>query len=80
MKRNDYTGRIYYLPFQIIKAAVSGNPSAIMKVLQNFDGFMTYMSKRKYRIYGEGEIYLPDPELNDELIIRLIEAVMKFKL
>ena len=80
MKRNDYTGIIYCLPFQIIKAAVSGNPSAIMKVLQNFDGFMTYMSKRKYRIYGEGEIYLPDPELKDELIIRLIEAVMEFKL
>ena len=80
MKKNDYTSKIYLLPFQIIKAAVSGNPSAIMKVLQNFDGFMTYMSKRKYRIYGEGEIYLPDPELKDELIIRLIEAVMKFKL
>ena len=80
MEKNESNNSVYYLPLQIIKAAVSGNPSAIMKVLQNFDGFMTYMSKRKYRIYGEGEIYLPDPELKDELIIRLIDVVMQFKL
>ena len=69
-----------YLPFPVIKSAASGDPMAIKIVIKHFDGYMTECSKRKYKLFGGGSIYLPDPEIKDELIIRLIEASMSFKL
>ena len=81
MENNDsQKSSRYYVPFHIIVKAVSGNPVAIMKTVQYFDGFITKASYRPYNIFGGGQIYLSDPELKDELIIRLIEAILKFKM
>ena len=68
------------LPFQTIKDAVAGDPASVAVIVRHFGGYMTRMSERVYLVYGGGSVMLPDPEIRDELVIRLIEAIRKFKL
>ena len=68
------------LPFEVIVAATKGEPEAMLKVMKRYEGFMTEQSKRWYvKPSGESN-FAPDQEIYDELLIRLIEVVLSFKI
>lgn len=68
------------LPYEVIKKAKSGDPESIRIVVQHFDWYMDYCSKRPYRLYKNGYVYLKDQEIKDELALRLLEAIAKFRM
>ncbi len=68
------------LPFEIIEAANAGDPEAIMSVLQHYEKYITMQAKREYMQPNGTSIYMVDQMIWDELVIKLIEAVLKFDL
>lgn len=71
----------YLLPFDVIQAAVKGEPEALAKVLKHFEGYIVKMSTRIfYDEFGQS-YYQSDPELKQRIECRLIaQIVQKFKL
>ena len=68
------------LPYEVIKKAKSGDSESVRIVVQHFDWYMDYCSRRPYRIYENRYVYLKDQEIKDELILKLLEAIAKFRM
>jgi len=59
------------LPVEVIEKAVIGEPEAIERVLQNYAGYITYLST--YQGYVRRDI-------QDRLKAKLIKAILQFQL
>lgn len=68
------------LPFDIIVAANEGKPEAIGIVIKHYESYMLENAKRRFvKPNGESN-YAVDQEIYDELLIKLIEAILSFKI
>lgn len=68
------------LPFEVIVAANAGDPQAVMKIVKHYEGFMMMHAKRLYMKPNGESGYAVDQEIYDELLIKLIEAILSFKI
>ena len=68
------------LPFEIIVAANEGKPEAIAVVMKHYESYMMELAKRHFvKPNGESN-YAVDYEIYDELMIKLMEAILSFKI
>ena len=68
------------VPFETIKAATEGNLDAIEKVLDHFDPYITSLARGLY-IKPNGDYqYVIDQQLHDEISVKLIDAILKFRI
>jgi len=76
MRKNRKKARL--LPFEVIKAAASGDVKAINKVLKHFEGYIIALSTR--RLFDEdGNPYsVVDSELRRTLETTLITRILQF--
>lgn len=68
------------LPFEVIAAATTGDPEAVLKVIRNYEPYITLQAKRWFVKPNGESSYQVDQEIYDELIIKLIEAILSFKI
>lgn len=68
------------LPFDVIVAANAGNPDAVLSVIKHYESFMLKQAKRRFVKPNGDSSYAVDQEIFDELIDKLIEAVLFFKI
>ena len=76
----DHKNEQGLLPYEVIRKAKAGDPESVEIVVRHFDWYMNNCSIRPYRVYENSYVYLPDQEIKDELILRLLEAITKFKM
>ena len=76
----DHKNEQGLLPYEVIRKAKTGDPESVKIVVRHFDWYMSSCSIRPYRVYENSYVYLPDQEIKDELIVRLLEAITKFKM
>ena len=68
------------LPFEVIASANEGNPEAIAAVMKHYESYMKEQAKRWFvKPNGESN-YAVDYEIYDELMIKLMEAILSFKI
>lgn len=68
------------LPISIIIAASNGDVNAMKQVLKHYDGYMKTLSKRVISdMHGNSYIYV-DEEIHQRLQMKLLEAVLTFKI
>ena len=69
-----------FVPYEVVVAAVAGKPDAMELVLRYYDGYIASIATRKK--YDElGEVYFGiDHEMQDEIRLALIKAIVSFKL
>lgn len=72
-KKNDDAERERgLLPFDVIVAAVQGEPEALVKVIRHYEPYMTQQSKR-WVVGPNGQSdQMVDQEIYDEVIIKLM--------
>ena len=58
------------LPYEIIEKAAVGEPEAVNTVIQNYIGYIKYLSKYKGHI---------NDDTQDRLKAKLVEAILKFR-
>ena len=67
-------------PFDIIQAAISGDISAIRRIVKHYESYIaTLATKTVYDRWGNSYRHL-DEELKQELEIELIMAIPKFQI
>ena len=68
------------LPFEIIVAANEGDPEAVATIMKHYESYMKEQAKRWFvKPNGESN-YAVDYEIYDELMIKLMEAILSFKI
>ena len=68
------------LPFDVIAAAVDGSPEAIMAVMDHYKKFMIMQANVWVRDADGKFIKCYSQDIYDELFIKLIQAILSFKL
>jgi hypothetical protein len=78
MNRNSNHKRGNLLPFYTIEKAVSGDVSAINKVLKHYEGYIFALSTK--RLYDENGNYhyFVDEEMRRTLETKLITKILQF--
>lgn len=64
--------------YEIICAAVNGDPEALNEIVRHYGGYLNILS-REASSNGSDKFYV-DNTLKDEITIKLIEAITKFKI
>ena len=79
-KRHSNIRKDNLVPFETIKAATEGNLEAIEIILEHFDPYITSLAKGLYiRPNGEYQ-YVIDQQVHDEISVKLIDAILKFRI
>ena len=68
------------LPYPVIICAVQGDPTAMDQVIVHFNPYIAYLSRRNVRDEEGFLIMITDPEIEAQLISRLVQAVVRFKI
>ncbi|MBP3891135.1 MAG: helix-turn-helix domain-containing protein [Solobacterium sp.] len=67
------------LPFDVIVAANTGDPQAILTVMKHYDSWMMLQARRRFVKPNGESSYAVDQEIYDELMIKLIEVILSFE-
>ena len=67
------------LPYLVIIAATKGDPEAMNMVVQHYESYIAYLSMRKLRDERGNTYYGIDEDIRDRLRLRLMRAVLSFK-
>jgi len=69
------------IPYAVIAAAKQGDTEAMNTILNNFEGYISYCSKRKLQgEYGNKSVYI-DPDIRERIIEKLMLGIIyKFDL
>ena len=79
-KRNSQYNERDLIPYEVIKAATQGDVEAIEKILDHYEGYINSVSRGLY-IKPNGECqYVIDRQLHDEIVVRIIEAILDFEI
>ena len=79
-KKNRTNNDENLVPFKTIKAATEGDIDAIGKILDHFDPYINSVARGLY-IKPNGEYqYVIDQQLHDEIAVKLIDAILKFRI
>ena len=79
-KRHNNIRKDNLVPFETIKAATEGNLETIEIILEHFDPYITSLAKGLYiRPNGEYQ-YVIDQQVHDEISVKLIDAILKFRI
>jgi len=78
MNNNKYSN-YKHLPFDTIKAATTGDISAMDAVMRHFGGYIATLSLRPIRDEDGNERYTVDESIRHELEAKLAAAVLKFR-
>lgn len=79
-KSNIENNKQNLLPYQVIKAAVSGMPDAVYAVLKFYDNYMLTLATRHY-CDEKGKFYHGvDEEVYNRLQTKLMQAILLFRL
>ena len=78
------TNRQYHkrklIPYEVIKAAKQGNVEAIGKIIDHYEGYINSVSTGLYiKPNGECE-YVIDRQMHDEIVVRIIGALLEFEI
>ena len=76
---NELGSRKRLLPYPVIICAVQGDPIAMDQVIDHYNPYITYLSRRNVRDEGGLIIKIPNPEIEAQLTSRLVRAVVRFK-
>lgn len=68
------------IPYPVIICAVQGDPTAMDQVIVHFNPYIAYLSRRNVRDEEGFLIMITDPEIEAQLISRLVQAVVRFKI
>ena len=76
--RQYHNGKL--MPYEVIKVAKQGNVEAIEKIIDHYEGYINSVSTGLYiKPNGECE-YVIDRQMHDEIVVRIIGAILKFKI
>ena len=68
------------LPVSVIIAASNGEVNAMKQVLNHYEGYIKFLSKRVfYDVYGNAHIYV-DEDIRQRLQMKLVEAILTFEI
>ena len=67
------------LPYHVIVAATRGDPDAMKRVMQHYEGYIAYLSVRKLCDERGNTYYGIDEDIRDRLRSRLMRAVLDFE-
>ena len=68
------------LPVSVIIAASNGEVNAMKQVLNHYEGYIKFLSKRVfYDVYGNAYIYV-DEDIRQRLQMKLVEAILTFEI
>ena len=79
-KRNRQYNERDLIPYDVIKAATQGDIEAIERILDHYEGYINSVSRGLY-IKPNGECqYVIDRQLHDEIVVKIIEAILNFEI
>lgn len=67
------------LPYPVIIAATKGDPAAMGIVVQQYESYIATLSMRKLRDERGNTYYGIDEDIHDRLRLKLMRAVLSFK-
>lgn len=80
MKKSHTRSKANRLPFSTIQAAVEGDPTAINKIVDHYEGYISKLST-KLLFDHYGNVYkCIDEEMRRRLQTKLIAKILNFKL
>lgn len=80
MKKQKENRQRNLLPFEVIRAASSGNVGAIQVVLKHYEGYIAKLATRKFFDEYGHSYYCVDEALRKRLETKLITKVLDFKI
>lgn len=79
-KSNTKNAKQKLLPYKVIEAAVNGDPDAIYEVLRFYKNYMLTLSTRHYCDEKGNNYHNVDEEIYNHLQIKLMQAILLFRL
>lgn len=80
MTKKNNERRKKVVPFNVILEAKAGIPEAIMAVVKHYESFINVLAQREIRCSDGSYRKTVDPDVRDELLIKLMQAIKAFKI
>jgi len=68
------------LPYPVIVAATKGEPAAMKMVVEHYDSYISSLAMRKVRDERGNVYYGIDGDVRDRLRVKLMQAVLSFRI